>query len=111
MKLLLRGRLDAFLAEARQAFPPSQAEAGAKALAYFEINRERMRYHHFRARGCFIESGVVEAARKTIVAQRLKGSGMHGPERGLGHVPIRTALLSRRYDEFWQARAPNPGVT
>lgn len=111
VKLLLRGRLDAFLAEARQAFPPDQAEAGAKALAYFEKNRARMRYRHFRDHGYFIGSGVVEAACKTIVAQRLKGSGMHWSETGLGHIlALRTALLSRRYDEFWRSRSTLPNT-
>ena len=106
VKLLLRGRLDAFLAEARQAFPPNRAAAGVKALAYFEKNRARMRYRYFRDHGYFIGSGVVEAACKTIVAQRLKGSGMHWSETGLGHIlALRTALLSRRYDEFWRSRA------
>ena len=67
-----------------------------------------MRYRHFRDHGYFIGSGVVEAACKTIVAQRLKGSGMHWSETGLGHVlSLRTALLSRRYDEFWRSR---PGI-
>jgi len=104
VKLLLRGRLDVFLAEARQAFPPGKIEAGKKALDYFEKNRDRMRYRDFRDRGYFIGSGVVEAACKTIVAQRLKGSGMHWSEQGLSHIlSIRTALLSRRYDEFWQS--------
>lgn len=109
VKLLLRGRLDAFLSEARQAFPPSQTQTGAKALAYFEKNRERMRYRYFRDHGYFIGSGVVEAACKTVVAQRLKGSGMHWSETGLGHIlSIRTALLSQRYDEFWRFRSSLP---
>lgn len=104
VKWLLRGRLDRFLDEARAAFPPDQAAAGAKALDYFEKNRDRMRYRYFRDHGYFIGSGVVEAACKTVVAQRLKGSGMHWSERGLNHIlSLRTALLSRRYDEFWRA--------
>lgn len=109
VKLLLRGHLDIFLTEARKAFPPGKAEAGAKALAYFEKNRERMRYKYFRERGYFIGSGVVEAACKTLVAQRLKGSGMHWSQRGLRHIlSIRTALLSQRYQEFWTRRATLP---
>lgn len=101
-KLLLRGRLDQFLVEARAAFPPARREEREKELAYFERNRERMRYATFRARGYFIGSGVVEAACKTIVAQRLKGSGMHWSEKGLTHIlALRTAILSRRYDQFW----------
>lgn len=105
VKLLLRGRLDTFLAEARAAFPSGVRAAGEKALAYFEKNRARMRYRYFRDRGYFIGSGVVEAACKTLVAQRFKGSGMHWSEQGLSHVlALRTALLSRRYDEFWRCR-------
>ena len=107
MKLLLRGRLDIFMAQARSAFPTAKKEAGEKELAYFEKNRERMRYGLFRAKGYFIGSGVVEAACKTIVAQRFKGSGMHWSESGLSHIlAIRTAILSRRYDEFWNSRQP-----
>jgi hypothetical protein len=104
VKQLLRGRFDAFLHEARKAMPDASRTEGEKQLAYFERNRERMRYATFRARGYFIGSGVVEAACKTIVAQRFKGSGMHWSASGLGHVlALRTAILSRRYDEFWRA--------
>jgi hypothetical protein len=109
VKLLLRGRLDAFLDEARRALPPDKIEAGEKALDYFEKNRDRMRYRYFRDHGYFIGSGVVEAACKTVVAQRLKGSGMHWSEKGLSHIlSIRTALLSRRYDEFWRSLSSLP---
>lgn len=111
VKLLLRGRLDLFLREARAAFPARRKQAGEKALEYFEKNRERMQYKAFRDRGFFIGSGVVEAACKTIVAQRLKGSGMHWSERGLSHIlSIRTALLSRRYDEFWRNLSSFPAA-
>jgi hypothetical protein len=104
VKLLLRGRLNTFLAQARSAFPTANKEAGEKELAYFEKNRERMRYGEFRAKGYFIGSGVVEAACKTIVAQRLKGSGMHWSERGLSHIlALRTAILSRRFEELWRS--------
>jgi hypothetical protein len=104
VKLLLRGRLDVFLAEARSAFPCDKKETGEKALDYFEKNRDRMRYRFFRDRGYFIGSGVVEAACKTIVAQRFKGSGMHWSTQGLSHIlALRTAILSRRYDEFWRS--------
>ena len=105
VKLLLRGCLDVFLTEARQAFPKGNIKAGEKALQYFENNRNRMRYRYFQDHGYFIGSGVVEAACKTIVAQRLKGSGMHWSEQGLRHIlSIRTALLSNRFNEFWRSR-------
>ena len=101
VKLLLRGKLDVFLEQARASLPPARQEEGEKALAYFEKNRERMRYGEFRDKGCFIGSGVVEAACKTVVGQRFKSSGMHWSEKGLGNIlPLRTALLSSRFDEF-----------
>jgi hypothetical protein len=104
VKLLLRGRLDIFLAEARQAFPPGKVQEGEKALDYFEKNHARMRYRYFRERGYFIGSGVVEAACKTLVTQRCKGTGMHWSEQGLSHIlSIRAALLSNRYEEFWRS--------
>ena len=102
VKLLLRGRLDQFLAEARKEVPAERRGEAEKALAYFERNRERMRYKTFRDRGYFIGSGVVEAACKTLVAQRLKCSGMHWSEKGLANIlALRTAILSNRYDDLW----------
>lgn len=107
-KKLWNGKLDSLLASARAAFPPAKAAAGEKALAYFETNRERMRYDQFRARGFFIGSGVVEAACKTLVGQRFKCSGMHWSRQGLKHLlAIRTALFSNRYEEFWNWRQSN----
>ncbi|MFA6109063.1 MAG: hypothetical protein WDA75_09845 [Candidatus Latescibacterota bacterium] len=43
---------------------------------YFRHNQQRMDYAGYRARGLPIGSGPVEAACKTIVAQRLKRSGI-----------------------------------
>jgi hypothetical protein len=44
---------------------------------YFRRNAHRMRYRSFRAAGYQIASGVMEAACKTVVHQRLDQSGMH----------------------------------
>ena len=45
-------------------------------LAYFRKHRHRMRYHALKEQGIPIGSGVVEAANKVLVAQRMKRSGM-----------------------------------
>jgi hypothetical protein len=109
VKLLLRGKIDVLLNQVRAAFPVARREAGEKALTYFEKNRDRMRYGEFRKLGYFIGSGVVEAACKTLVAQRLKASGMHWSECGLSHIlALRTAILSRRYDQFWRSLNSRP---
>ncbi len=102
---LWNGKLDAFFCSVRAALPPAMAEAGEKALDYFETNRERMHYDQFRAQGFFIGSGVVEAACKTLIGQRFKGTGMHWSQRGLKQLmAIRTALFSGRYEDFWSWR-------
>lgn len=103
---LWNGKLDALFISAQAAVPVRKRKALKKALGYFEDNRIRMRYDLFRARGFFIGSGVVEAACKTLVCQRFKCSGMHWSRRGLKHLlAIRTALLSRRYADFWNWRS------
>jgi hypothetical protein len=45
-------------------------------LAYFRKHKKRMKYAELKAKGFMIGSGVVEAACKTLVTQRLKQSGM-----------------------------------
>jgi hypothetical protein len=102
---LWRGKIDALACAARSAFPKDKTDAGEKALAYFIKNRDAMRYDTFRDKGYFIGSGVVEAACRTIVGQRFKCSGMHWSQIGLKHLlAIRTAILSNRYDAFWNWR-------
>jgi hypothetical protein len=53
-----------------------RGEVGPKQIAYLERNRARMSYQTFRDAGYFIGSGVLEAACKTVVGQRLKQSGI-----------------------------------
>ena len=102
---LWQGKVEALVRAVRSQLPARQAEEGEKQLAYFLNHREAMRYDVFRSKGYFIGSGVVEAACKTIVAQRFKASGMRWSLRGLKPVlSIRTALLSNRYEDFWKWR-------
>ena len=51
-------------------------------LGYFRRNRQRMDYAEAAQRGLPIGSGVVEAACKTLVTERLKRSGMRWREAG-----------------------------
>lgn len=72
------------------------------ALRYFTRNRQRMDYAEYRRRGLPIGSGVVEAACKTVVGHRLKRSGMRWSiEGGQSILNLRTVVLSRRWDYFW----------
>ncbi|MCY4592532.1 MAG: hypothetical protein OXE86_18650 [Alphaproteobacteria bacterium] len=52
-----------------------RAEFGRE-LAFFRKHRHRMRYHVLKEEGIAIGSGVVEAANKVLVTQRMKSSGI-----------------------------------
>ncbi len=72
------------------------------ALGYFQNNAPRMRYHWFRQCGLFTGSGVVEAACKTIIGQRLKLSGMHWTAAGADAITtLRCQQASRPEDRIW----------
>ena len=73
-------------------------------LAFFRKHRKRMRYRDLSEQGFAIGSGVVEAACKTLVTQRLKRSGMrwciHG---GQAVLTVRALIKSQRFDRAWDA--------
>ena len=74
----------------------------AKVLAYFRKNKHRMRYAEWKRDGLMIGSGVVEAACKTLVAQRLKLSGMRWGTHGAQAIlTMRGWDQSERFDEAW----------
>jgi hypothetical protein len=77
-------------------------EKVAKVLSYFRRNKARMRYAEWKREGFMIGSGVVEAACKTLVAQRLKLSGMRWGAHGAQAIlTMRGWDQSDRFDEAW----------
>jgi hypothetical protein len=71
-------------------------------LTYFRRNRKRMHYARLKAEGLTIGSGVVEAACKTLVAQRLKQSGMRWTSSGAQAILTARAWdQSERFDHAW----------
>jgi hypothetical protein len=103
-RALLKDQLSAVIAQAKTDLPKGKAaqKVARKQIAYLERNQKRMTYRTFRQAGYFIGSGVVEAACKTVVGQRFKQSGMLWSGKGLCRLlPIRCALLSGWFDEFW----------
>lgn len=85
----------------RQVAQPLRTEA-----AYFKKHKRRMQYMTLREDGWPIGSGMVESGAKQY-GTRLTGPGMRWSRQGLEHIlPIRSAILSHRFDELWQtARA------
>ncbi len=98
-------RLAAELAAGVQAGSRTRGAAPALAAAsgYFAHNLERMNYPVFRAMAFPIGSGVTEAACKTLVKQRLCGSGMKWTRSGAQTVlTLRAILLSTsRWSSLW----------
>ena len=64
------------------ALSPQASEEHRKLSGYLRNNQHRMDYPTYVSRGWQIGSGMVEAACKTVVCQRLKESGMRWREPG-----------------------------
>ena len=76
-----------------------------KERKYFTNQRERMDYARYQKLGLPIGSGVVEAACKTLAAQRLKLSGMSWGDGKQGILTIRSLQQSDRWDRGWSMLA------
>jgi len=81
------------------------AAVRSEVLGYFRNQVDRMDYPTYEANGWFIGSGAVESACKTVVGQRLKGSGMRWSESG-SHAVCHVRALYRsepgQWEAFWQ---------
>jgi hypothetical protein len=69
--------------------------------AYLRKHRHRMNYAVLRARNLPIGSGLVEAACKTLVSQRLKLSGMRWGRGAQAILTLRGWEQSERFDQAW----------
>lgn len=110
-KDLLKDKVGSIIDQATVDLPkagPRRAVA-LKQIGYLKRNRARMQYETFRNAGYFIGSGVVEAACKSVVGQRLKQSGMRWSLAGADHMlTVRCALLSGWFKDFWTHRNAQP---
>ena len=85
--------------------PASARQAHADCVRYFQNHQHRMDYPRYVANGWQIGSGPVESACKTVVANRLKGSGMRWGEDGSDAVcHLRALYLSEpgQWEAFWK---------
>jgi hypothetical protein len=106
-KKLDAGKVKSLVRQLRS-FPASStdpAELLRVEADYFDRNAERMRYPHFRRQKLFVGSGVIEAACKTIIARRLKQSGMFWTLRGANAIiALRCCRLNRHFEDYWSSR-------
>lgn len=75
----------------------------ATCIGYLERNLERMEYAFVREEGLPIGSGIIEAACKCVVKERVCGSGMRWKRPALQGVLTLRSLdkSSDRWDQFW----------
>ncbi len=74
-------------------------------INYLESHVSRTLYGEYRANGWFIGSGVIEAGCKTVVARRLKQSGMFWSETGAENIlGLRCLVLGPNFDDAWKER-------
>lgn len=103
------GDVDVIIAEIRRlpvSSDPKVQDELRKEVEYFETNKLRMCYKHFRGRGLFVGSGVVEAGCKTVIGHRLKQSGMRWTVGGANAViALRCRLLGNRWEDLWRSAA------
>jgi len=85
--------------------PPAARQAHAECVRYFGNHQHRMDYPRYLANGWQIGSGPVESACKTVVGNRLKGSGMRWGEDGSDALcHLRALYLSQpgQWESFWK---------
>lgn len=106
-RLLDRGKIEKLVGALRsiQSDNPEVAAKIRTEAEYFERNSERMRYPKFRRQHLFVGSGVIEAGCKTVVASRLKRSGMFWTVRGANAIlALRCCYLNGEFEHYWEDR-------
>jgi len=87
---------------------PSAKEELRKQAGYFTNNKHRMQYLEMRSEGWLIGSGMVESGGKRF-KDRFTCSGMRWSRPGAERLlPIRGAIMSRRFDDLWQKAYTSP---
>jgi hypothetical protein len=60
----------------------------------------------FRRQNLFVGSGLIEAACRTVIAKRLKQSGMFWAVRGANAIiALRCCRLNGEFEDYWGLRA------
>jgi hypothetical protein len=89
---------------------PEWAEDLKREAGYFRQHQQRMNYLELREDHWVIGSGMVEGGAKRYKA-RLCGPGMRWRRKGAENLtPVRTAILSGRFDQRWRTAQNLPPV-
>ena len=103
-----RGGARKLLEQMKEAMDERQPKGAARkaletSISYFENHLSKMNYARYQKEYLPIGSGVTEAACKTVVKQRLCGSGMKWKQTGVATViRLRCLILTDgRWQQFW----------
>lgn len=83
-------------------------ECYRRTLVYFENQGHRMDYPTYRSHGWQIGSGPIEAACKTVIGRRLKGTGMRwspGGADAMSHLRALYVSEPSQWSAYWSSRA------
>lgn len=92
----------------RRGWSAAARESYRLVTGYVRSNVHRMDYPQYRQNGWLIGSGHIEAACKTVIGARLKGSGMRWSEEGADAVCHLRALFKSepgQWEAFWAMAA------
>jgi len=85
-----------------QSYGKSREEEIRKHLGYFKKHKKFMQYADYIEKGWPIGSGVIEAACKSVVKQRMCRSGQRWSIKGgQAILNLRATVKSNRWEEFW----------
>jgi hypothetical protein len=81
----------------------SQTKVLQKAITYFENHRHMMDYASYLAKGYPIATGLVEAACRAFVKERMEQSGMHWKIEGAQSIlKLRAVMKNNDWNQFWK---------
>ena len=107
LKRLLEGKVDAVIRGMRyqatqRGLKGPKRKTVRDAAAYYEWNRDRMKYDEYLAAGYPIGSGVVEGACRHLVKDRMERTGMRWlPSGAQAMLDLRATYLNGEWDAFW----------
>lgn len=85
-----------------KSFNKARKQEIKKHLGYFKRHKKFMDYAVYKEKGWPIGSGVIEAACKSVVKQRMCRSGQRWSiEGGQAILNLRSIVKSERWDSFW----------
>jgi hypothetical protein len=107
LQRLLEGKVDTVIRGLRyqatqRGLKGPQRKTVREAAAYFEGNRDRMKYDAYLAAGYPIGSGVVEGACRHLVKDRMERTGMRWlPSGAQAMLDLRATYLNGEWEAFW----------